>query len=212
MHTQPPTHACMHPPTRTRTHPAPAGWDHSGDPPGSKWERLTSDSAGAAPTWGLKDGVLRQLREEPLPAKLEVQARLAKLYPEVRACHTHVRYTVACCKSVAARLPCFHASLSLEGGPHPAPPRCMLCRLAIVLPWLCVRWQRRVRCGAAAPPSPPARTHTHNPPRRGGGGRGQCAHVGHCGPWPCHRGRCVGRSLVHARQTDAIQTLFEFSL
>ena len=56
-------------------------------PPGDKWERATADSAGASRTWGLRDCALRTLGEEPSRAVLEVQSRLAKLYPEYDIVH-----------------------------------------------------------------------------------------------------------------------------
>lgn len=56
-------------------------------PPEDKWERETADSAGASRTWGLRDGVLRALGEAPSQAVLEVQSRLAKLYPEYDIVH-----------------------------------------------------------------------------------------------------------------------------
>ena len=51
-------------------------------PPAAKWERETADTHMASRTWGLRDHVLRQLAEEPTQAMLEVNTRLARLYPE----------------------------------------------------------------------------------------------------------------------------------
>eukprot|EP00798_Chlamydomonas_sp_ICE-L_P018809 gene18810-25354_t len=51
-------------------------------PPSSKWERATSDGAGLPRTWGLKDAVLHEFAASKLHAKIELQSRLAKLYPE----------------------------------------------------------------------------------------------------------------------------------
>lgn len=36
--------------------------------PADRWERRTTDMAGAAPTWGVKQHVLRELAEGRLPA------------------------------------------------------------------------------------------------------------------------------------------------
>ena len=51
-------------------------------PPAAKWERETADTHLASRTWGLRDHMLRQLAEEPSQAMLEVNTRLARLYPE----------------------------------------------------------------------------------------------------------------------------------
>ena len=51
-------------------------------PPAAKWERETADTQWASRTWGLRDHMLRQLAEEPSQAMLEVNTRLARLYPE----------------------------------------------------------------------------------------------------------------------------------
>ncbi len=56
-------------------------------PPAAKWERETADGAGAAKTWGLRDGVLGQLVSNPTPAMCAIHARLALLYPEVDIAH-----------------------------------------------------------------------------------------------------------------------------
>lgn len=50
-------------------------------PPAAKWERETADTHTASRTWGLRDDVLRQLAEEPSPAMLEINSRLASMYP-----------------------------------------------------------------------------------------------------------------------------------
>ena len=77
------------------------GWDHeSGAPPekgklkgsatGRKWERETRDTTaeGAPPSWGLTEEGLAALQGPDAPrAVLEVQSRLAKLYPEFTVCH-----------------------------------------------------------------------------------------------------------------------------
>ena len=51
-------------------------------PPAAKWERETADTHLASRTWGLRDHMLRQLAEEPSQAMLEVNTRLARLYPD----------------------------------------------------------------------------------------------------------------------------------
>ena len=56
-------------------------------PPAAKWERETADGAGAAKTWGLRDGVLGQLVSNPTPAMCAIHARLALLYPEADIAH-----------------------------------------------------------------------------------------------------------------------------
>ena len=55
--------------------------------PEDRWERRTADMAGAAPTWGLKAHVLEALAAGTCPAAIEVQSRLAKLFPECRIAH-----------------------------------------------------------------------------------------------------------------------------
>ncbi|CAM9666017.1 unnamed protein product, partial [Phaeothamnion confervicola] len=63
------------------------GWDHRRGPPETKWERCLIDipGASAAPSWGLKADALAALctngAAEPAPL-IEVQSRLAKLFPE----------------------------------------------------------------------------------------------------------------------------------
>ncbi|PNH11163.1 Ankyrin repeat domain-containing protein [Tetrabaena socialis] len=63
------------------------GWSPLIGPPPSKWERATRDRADAAPTWGLRAACLRRLAASALPAKLEVHARLARLYPGYLIAH-----------------------------------------------------------------------------------------------------------------------------
>ena len=55
-------------------------------PPESKWERATADAAGLARTWGLKHAVLAGIKDS-CPAMVEIQSRLAKLYPDCTICH-----------------------------------------------------------------------------------------------------------------------------
>lgn len=59
-----------------------SGWDHTNGPPAGKWERATCDAAFLPRTWGLRHDVLLSLAQSNLRAKLEIQSRLAKLYPE----------------------------------------------------------------------------------------------------------------------------------
>ncbi|KAF5832743.1 hypothetical protein DUNSADRAFT_11262 [Dunaliella salina] len=66
------------------THP---GWDHAQGPPADRWEKATSDAADQPRTWGLKSEFLKQLSCSCMRAKVEVQSRLCKLYPEVIWCH-----------------------------------------------------------------------------------------------------------------------------
>ena len=51
-------------------------------PPAAKWERETADTHTASRTWGLRDHMLRQLAQEPSPAMLEINSRLAQMYPD----------------------------------------------------------------------------------------------------------------------------------
>ena len=66
--------------TRTATGPAP---------PLDKWERTTCDGDGLPPTWGLQPSLLEALQHEPPPCVVEVQTRLARLYPEYTLAHLH---------------------------------------------------------------------------------------------------------------------------
>lgn len=65
------------------------GGSSSSHPPESKWEQATCDAADkpTARTWGLTSSVLQQFAAEDVPAKLEVQSRLAKLYPDMIIAH-----------------------------------------------------------------------------------------------------------------------------
>ncbi|KAI3427134.1 hypothetical protein D9Q98_007071 [Chlorella vulgaris] len=53
----------------------------------ARWEQRTTDMAGGAATWGVKQHVLQELAEGRLPALREVHARLCKLYPECDIAH-----------------------------------------------------------------------------------------------------------------------------
>ncbi|MEW5307344.1 MAG: hypothetical protein WDW36_009748 [Sanguina aurantia] len=64
-----------------------AGWDHDQGPPSEQWERATADAALMPRTWGLKDDALRRFATASLPAKLEIQSRLCKLYPQFKVIH-----------------------------------------------------------------------------------------------------------------------------
>jgi probable phosphoglycerate mutase len=55
--------------------------------PPDRWERRTADMAGAAPTWGVRGGVLEALAAGRPPAVVEVQSRLRALYPEYDVAH-----------------------------------------------------------------------------------------------------------------------------
>lgn len=50
--------------------------------PDSIWNRRTSDMAGSRPTWGVEDGVIKDLQEGQVPGVTEIQSRLIKIYPE----------------------------------------------------------------------------------------------------------------------------------
>ncbi|KAG2443341.1 hypothetical protein HYH02_009405 [Chlamydomonas schloesseri] len=63
------------------------GWDHTRGPPSGKWQRSTRDRTDAAPTWGLTGPWLQRLAAEQLRARLEVQSRLAALYPDYNIAH-----------------------------------------------------------------------------------------------------------------------------
>jgi len=54
----------------------------AGAPPSGTWERTTLDGAGLPVTWGLKPRLLRRLATHPPACVVEVQSRLARLYPE----------------------------------------------------------------------------------------------------------------------------------
>lgn len=56
-------------------------------PADSLWERRTADTAGGARTFGLRDDALAGLITRPPPGLLELQSRLALLYPEATLCH-----------------------------------------------------------------------------------------------------------------------------
>lgn len=62
-------------------------WDHQQGPPGPKWQRSTCDAAGRPRTWGLSPETLANFMQCQLPAKLELQSRLVKLYPEYQIVH-----------------------------------------------------------------------------------------------------------------------------
>lgn len=61
--------------------------DHSGPPPGDKWEQSCVDRTGDRPTWGLKREMLEALQTRPPPALVSIQSRLACLYPEHDICY-----------------------------------------------------------------------------------------------------------------------------
>jgi hypothetical protein len=63
------------------------GHDHSGPPPGGRWERACVDRAGDALTWGLRPEVIEELRHAPPAAAVALQARVAALYPEYTVAH-----------------------------------------------------------------------------------------------------------------------------
>ncbi len=56
-------------------------------PPSDRWERRTADIAGLPGTWGLMPPMLDVLASGQLPAVLEVQTRLCRLYPEYIIAH-----------------------------------------------------------------------------------------------------------------------------
>jgi hypothetical protein len=51
-------------------------------PPEALWARRTADAPSAPRTWGLTDAAMRALETHPPPAMVELQSRLAALYPE----------------------------------------------------------------------------------------------------------------------------------
>ena len=61
--------------------------DEAAPPPADRWERETTDAAGGARTWGLRDSVLQMLEKCPGYAMRELHARLCRLYPEVDIVH-----------------------------------------------------------------------------------------------------------------------------
>ena len=56
-------------------------------PPWDRWERKTADRAGLPGTWGLRSHVLDLLAWGQIPAAIEVQTRLSRLYPEYIIAH-----------------------------------------------------------------------------------------------------------------------------
>ena len=56
-------------------------------PDAAVWERSTSDSAGVAPTFGLRQELLRTLETQPPRAVRQIHARLCRLYPEYEIMH-----------------------------------------------------------------------------------------------------------------------------
>ena len=56
-------------------------------PPTDRWDRTTCDGAGLPRTWGLKPHRLHALEGAPPACVVEVQSRLAKLYPEYAIGH-----------------------------------------------------------------------------------------------------------------------------
>ena len=56
-------------------------------PPGDRWDRRTSDGPGLPPSFGLRQSLLRRLQHAPPLAVLEIQGRLAKLYPDFEVCY-----------------------------------------------------------------------------------------------------------------------------
>ncbi|KAL6749804.1 hypothetical protein V8C86DRAFT_2833540 [Haematococcus lacustris] len=66
---------------------SPPGCDPSMGPWPQLWERATADSEKAPRTWGLRGDALEALAASALPAKLEVQSRLQRLYPHCRIAH-----------------------------------------------------------------------------------------------------------------------------
>jgi len=65
------------------------GWrEDTPAPPQTRWERETRDTAVSAPTWGLTPDALRSLQGENAPScVVELQSRLALLYPDYQVCH-----------------------------------------------------------------------------------------------------------------------------
>lgn len=60
----------------------PKGWDLAETPPETHWERSLSDIPGLPATLGLSPSMLHTLCESKSSAILEIQSRLARLYPE----------------------------------------------------------------------------------------------------------------------------------
>eukprot|EP00051_Salpingoeca_urceolata_P019483 m.285193 g.285193 ORF g.285193 m.285193 type:complete len:372 (-) comp19430_c6_seq14:237-1352(-) len=65
----------------------PPDWVPTKGPDPARWERKTCDSSGLPPTWGLKPMNIRALTSSPPRAVLEIQSRLAALYPEFDIFH-----------------------------------------------------------------------------------------------------------------------------
>lgn len=65
-----------------------AGFDERAAAPAGRWERETRDRAGAADTWGLTEEALQSLLGDAAPPiVIELQSRLAALYPECQLYH-----------------------------------------------------------------------------------------------------------------------------
>ncbi|KAK9816066.1 hypothetical protein WJX74_005816 [Apatococcus lobatus] len=56
-------------------------------PPTDRWERRTADTTGLPGTWGLKPHMLALLARSQVPAAIEVQTRLCRLYPDFLIAH-----------------------------------------------------------------------------------------------------------------------------
>jgi len=64
----------------------PQGFDLSESPPETHWERSLSDIPGLPRTLGLRPNVLQNLCEARCKAILEIQSRIALLYPDYHVC------------------------------------------------------------------------------------------------------------------------------
>lgn len=66
---------------------ARAAFSDSCGPPVGAWQQTTVDGAGMPCSWGMAPALLQRLERSPPPAVVEVQSRLAALYPEYIIAH-----------------------------------------------------------------------------------------------------------------------------
>lgn len=90
---------------------------HENELPESMWQRQTADMKGAAATWGVVPAVLESLAQGNPPAVVEVQSRLAKIYPEYEIVHMPSQSIQQQLPSAAESVDCsaFLANAAVEG-------------------------------------------------------------------------------------------------
>jgi len=90
---------------------------HQKELPESMWQRQTADMKGAAATWGVFPAVLESLAQGYPRAVVEVQSRLAKIYPEYEIVHMPSQSIQQQLPSAAESVDCsaFLANAAVEG-------------------------------------------------------------------------------------------------